>query len=108
MLLTTVESARKKTCLTRLCVSLDVAETETSLPKVGESGTQGGGPVITSSDLGDNNEYLIQTRGSSILGQGGTDHAGKKQTLPADLLQIKGVANVLQFPDGTDYCLGKG
>ena len=89
-------------------MSLDVAEAETSLSKDGESGAQGGGPAITSSVLGDNNEYLIQTRGSSILGQGGTNHAGKKQTLPADLLQIKGVANVLQFPDGIDFCLGKG
>ena len=55
---------------------------------------QGGGPVITSSGLNDNNESLNQTRGSSFdFGLGGTDHAGKNLTHPADLLTLRRIAN---------------
>ena len=100
VLLTSVESARKKTRFDPIVRALDGAEAETSPPKDGESGAQGGGPAITSSDLNDNNESLNQTRGSSILGQGGVDHAGKKHMHPADLLHVKRIASVQQHPDG--------
>ena len=43
--------------------ALENAESETSPPKDGGSGVQGGGPVITSSGLNENNESLNQTRG---------------------------------------------
>ena len=92
---------RRKTRFDPVVRALEHAEAETSPPKDGESGVQGG-PAITSSDLNYNNESLNQARGSLgfDLDQGGTDHAGKKQTHPADLLHFKRIANVQQTPDG--------
>ena len=78
---------------------LDFADTETSPPKDGESGAQGGGPAVNSSDLNDNNESLNQARGSS-LNLGGVDHAGKRQMHPSDLLNVKRIASVSQHEDG--------
>ena len=80
--------------------ALTFAEAEASPPTDGESGAQGGGPALTSSDLNDNNESLNQSQGSSNLGQGGVDHAGKKHMHPADLLHVKRIASVQQHPDG--------
>ena len=94
--------ARRRTRFDPVVRALEAAETETSPPQDGGSGVQGGGPALISSGLNDNNESLNQTRGSFIfdLGQGGTDHAGKKQTHPADLLTVKRIASVQQHPEG--------
>ena len=72
--------------------ALDFAETETSPPKDGESGAQGG-PANKSSDLNDNNESFNQARGSSLI-LGGVDHAEKRQLHPSDLLNVKRIASV--------------
>ena len=64
---------------------------------------QAGGPVLTSAGLNDNNESLNQTRGSSNNFSpvfGGTYHAGKKLTHPADLLFLQRVASVQQSLEG--------
>ena len=74
--------------------ALGKADSETSPPQQGGSRGQGVGPALTSAGLNDNNESLNQTRGSSNNFSpvfGGTDHAGKKLTHPADLLFLQSV-----------------